>query len=62
MWKYGETLQLKNITETLRKEFNNYDIRSIVKSKGDLNIILTYQKSPCVLYYPLVWSLTLQEK
>ena len=60
--KYCETLQLKNITETLREEFNNYNIKSIVKSKGNLTTILTFKKGPCTMFYPLVWCLTLQEK
>jgi len=60
--KHCETLQLKNITEALRKEFNNYNIKSIVKSKGNLTTILTFKKGPCALFYPLVWCLSLQEK
>ena len=57
-----ESLKMKKITESLREEFSNYNIKSIVKSKGKLNAILTFKKGPCALFYPLVWCLTLQEK
>lgn len=60
--KYGEKFRIKTCTEILREEFNDYNIKSIVKVKGFLSAIVTYAKGPCTLNYPLVWCLTLQKK
>ena len=60
--KYCDELEVKTITELLREEFKNYDIRSVVESKGYLQGIITFTKGPCIMAYPLVWILTLQKK
>ena len=60
--KYCDELELKIITEMLREEFNHYDIKSVVEIKGDLKGIITFERGPCTIYYPLVWRLTLRKK
>ena len=60
--KYCDELELKTITEMLREEFDDYNIKSVVKSKGDLKGIITFERGPCAMYYPLVWRLTLRKK
>ena len=60
--EYCDTLELKTITEILRGEFKNYTIKSTVESKGYLKAILTFERGPCEMFYPLVWVLTLQKK
>lgn len=62
MRKLSDNLEIKTITEILREEFTNYEIRSIVGQKGQLNSIITFSHAPCVLSYPLVWELILQKK
>ena len=59
--KYCDNLEVKTITEILREEFNNYNIESIVEI-GDLTGVITFEKGPCALYYPLVWNLILHKK
>ncbi len=60
--KYCDGLEMKTITEILREEFKNYDIRSTVESKGYLKAIITFERGPCEKFYPLVWKLTLRKK
>ncbi len=60
--EYCDRFELKKITESIREQFKNYDVRSVVESKGHLKCIITFQKGPCVRAYPLVWTLTLREK
>lgn len=60
--KYCDELELKTITEILREEFSDYNIKSLVESKGYLQGVITFEKGPCVMFYPLVWKLTLRKK
>ena len=60
--RYCDNLEVKTITELLREEFKDYNIRSVVKSKGYLQGIITFSEGPCVMSYPLVWTLTLLKK
>lgn len=60
--QYCDELEVKTITELLREEFKNYDIRSVVESKGDLQGVITFTKGPCIMAYLLVWVLTLRKK
>ena len=60
--KIVDRLEMRTITELLREEFSQYEIKSRVGTKGKLNGILSCKDSPCVLFYPLVWELTLQKK
>lgn len=60
--EYCDNLELKTITEILREEFKNYDIRSTVESKGYLKAILTFERGQCEMFFSLVWNLTLLKK
>lgn len=60
--EFCEKLEIKTITEMLREEYKNYDIKSVVQSKGFLKGIITFNRGPCSLHYPLVWVLTLRKK
>ena len=60
--KYCDALEVKTITEILREEFKDYDIKSSVEIEGDLKGIITFEKGPCMLFYPLVWNLILHKK
>jgi len=58
---FCDTFEIKKLTELLRKEFPDYDLKSQVAT-GTLSIILTFQKGPCNFNYILLWKLTLQPK
>ena len=60
--RIAEKLEMKAITETLREEFSEYELKSRLGTKGELNAILTFKDEPCSLFYPLVWELNLQKK
>ena len=60
--QFCNKFEIGTITELLREEFKDYDIKSIVKLKGHLKGIITFSRGPCSLHYPLVWVLTLRNK
>lgn len=57
-----DRLEIKVITDRLRKEFTDYNIKSVVGKEGHLKMILSFENGPCDIYYPLVWTLTLRKK
>jgi len=59
---FCDKFEIKTITELLREEFEDYDIKSVVELKGYLTGIITFSNGPCSLNYPLVWILTLRKK
>lgn len=59
--QYCDRYEIKEITELLREEFKEYDIKSTVRL-GSLTGVVTFSKGPCSLNYPLIWELTLRKK
>lgn len=59
--QYCDRFEIKEITELLREEFKEYDIKSVVRFKN-LTGVLTFNKGSCLLTYLLVWDLTLRKK
>lgn len=55
-----DTLKIKEITEKLRAEFNDYTIKSRVVRRN-FSALITYVNGPCDLLYQVVWVLTLQK-
>lgn len=53
MKKICEQLELKTITELLREEFSEYEIKSIIRQRNRIGIIST-QNAPCSMFYALV--------
>lgn len=62
MRQFCNKFEIKTITELLREEFEDYDIKSIIELKGHLTGIITFSRGPCSLHYPLIWRLTLRKK
>ena len=57
-----ERFRIKEISDDLRFRFKNYHIESRVGCKGALKAIITFEKGPCAMSYPLVWTLNLARK
>lgn len=60
--KLCDKLEIKKITELLREKFETFTLKSEVISTGHLKASITFTHGPCVMFYPLVWVLTLEEK
>ena len=56
-----DTLEIKTITELLREELCEYEIRSEVATE-DFSMNFMFVKGPCEFYYKLLWKLTLRKK
>lgn len=61
MHEICEQLEIRLITELLRDEFKQYQIRSIVREKS-LSGIISFKNAPCSMFYNLIWELRLKPK
>ena len=56
--------ELKKLTELIRKEFVDYEVKSVIYGELNKLSIITFEKGPCkkCASYSLKWKLSLQKK
>ena len=56
--------EIKKLTELIRKEFADYEVKSVIYSELNNLAIISFKNSPCKKYasYSLKWKLSLQKK
>lgn len=57
-----EKLNVMKVTELLRLQYPEYYIKSIVGPKLTKQMVIEIPKISKVIYYPIVWRLSLQKK
>ena len=55
-------LEIRKLTEILRKEFPDYIIKSVTDKSKSFELVKCRMRKPCEFAYPIVWRLTLQKK
>lgn len=62
--KFSDKYELKKVTEKLREEFANYELKSIICAEPNLMAFVCFEKGPCkkVTSRSLIWKLSLRAK
>ena len=60
----SDKYEIKKLTELIRKEFVDYEVKSVIYSELNKLSIVTFEKGPCrkTALYSLKWKLSLQKK
>ena len=62
--KFSNKYELKKVTELLREEYSDYEIKSIIYGEPNCLAIVCFDKGPCrkIGSYSIVWKLSLKLK
>lgn len=62
--RVSKKYEIKELTELIRKEFADYEVKSVIYSNLDNLAIISFKNSPCKKFttYSLKWKLSLQKK
>ena len=61
---FSKKYETKKLTELIRKEFADYEVKSIIYGKPNYLAIVCFSNKSCTnaASYSLIWKLSLQEK
>lgn len=61
---FSNKYELKKLTELIREEFADYEVKSVICSKPNYLAIVCFSNKSCTnaASYSLIWKLSLQKK